>query len=88
MTLAAFLRSLRTTSWGASEIGAINSQDNYSFADAFAPDYIRNVNVPLQDFFLFPYRDFTSVPVDPPYDTPSYFTGYQGNPQGPEGTDD
>jgi hypothetical protein len=74
---------------GASGIGSINSQDKYPFADSFAPDWNHpQGNVPLQDFFLFPYRDFTAIPIDPPYNTPTYFTNYQGDPLGPEGPDD
>jgi hypothetical protein len=45
-------------------------------------------NIPLQDFFQFPYRGFTMIPIDPPYNSPSYFTSYQGDPQGPPGGDD
>ena len=38
---------------------------NYPFADAFAPDYIPNVNVPLSDFFGSSQYSFT--PILAPY---------------------
>jgi len=72
---------------GAGEIGQINP--SYPFADNWAPDWNHPTgNIPLQDFFQFPYRGFTVIPVDPPYNTPAYFTSYQGDPQGPPGGDD
>jgi hypothetical protein len=72
---------------GASGIGTIDP--SYVFADAYAPDLNHPVgNIPLQDFLQFPYRDFTPIPIDPPYNSPSYFTSFQGDPQSPDGPDD
>ncbi len=52
---------------GTGGIGTINSQDNYPFADAFARDLNHPLgNIPLEDFFQFPYRNFTPIPIDPP----------------------
>jgi hypothetical protein len=67
---------------GPSGIGAINSLNNYKFADGRAPDGAGG-NIPLQDFFgLTTRRPF--VPINPPYPA-SYFTN---NPAGPEGPGD
>ena len=71
-------------------IGSIGSQQ-YPFADAFAPDRV-NGNIPLSDFFQFPYRSFTGIWVPAGYDA-SYFQKYFLNnpsetPDGPDANDD
>lgn len=72
---------------GAGEIGQINP--SYFFADHWAPDWNNPTgNIPLQDFFQFSYRGFTPIPIDPPYNTPNYFTSYPGDPEGPSSGDD
>jgi hypothetical protein len=56
---------------------------SYSFVDAFAPDYVPNVHIPLSDFFgLTTARPFTPITTFHPL---SYFTN---NPAGPEGPGD
>ncbi len=70
-------------------IGSIGSQQ-YPFADAFAPDRV-NGNIPLSDFFKFPYRSFTQILVPAGFDA-SYFQNYFVNnpsqtPDGPDADD-
>ena len=68
---------------GASQIGKINFQNNYIFADGRAPDYVLNVHIPLSDFFgLTTRRPFTRINTSRPV---SYFTN---NPAGPAGPGD
>jgi hypothetical protein len=65
---------------GSNEIGQISP--SYPFADNWAPDWNNPLgNIPLQDFFQFPYRDFTVVPTPPGYDA-NYFESYPGDPEG------
>jgi hypothetical protein len=59
----------------------INQQ--YQFADFHAPDNA-NGNVPLSEFFLWPYRSFTQI-TSLPY-SPSYFQT-QGTLDGPDAND-
>lgn len=71
-------------------IGSIGSQQ-YPFADNFAPELAAGV-IPLADFFQFPYRTFTAIPVPVGFDS-SYFQNYFVNnptdaPQGPDADDD
>jgi phospholipase C len=75
---------------GRSAIGTIGPIQ-YPFADAFAPELAAGV-VPLADFFQFPYRGFTPIPVPAGYDA-SYFQNYFVNnpdqaPDGPDANDD
>jgi len=72
------------------KIGSIGPQQ-YPFADAFAPDNVKG-NIPLSDFFQFPYRSFTPIPVPTGFDA-SYFQKYFVNnpsetPDGPDANDD
>jgi hypothetical protein len=66
--------------FGPSQIGQINPQ--YTFADAFAPDYrAQPLNIPLADFFgLTTPRPYTPITVHHPV---SYFTNNPAGPQGP-----
>jgi hypothetical protein len=67
---------------GANQIGHINFQNNYLFADGRAPDGAGG-NIPLQDFFsLTTRRPFVKINASYPE---SYFTN---NPAGPEGPGD
>jgi hypothetical protein len=74
---------------GVNAIGTIGPIQ-YPFADAFAPDNVPP-NTPLADFFRFPYRNFTQIPVPVGYDK-TYFQNYFVNnptevPQGPDADD-
>jgi hypothetical protein len=65
-------------------IGAINSQNQYDFADGHAPDWGNGKNIPLSDFFpLAAARPFTPIPIMS--HQLSYFTN---NPAGPAGPGD
>jgi hypothetical protein len=63
---------------GSSGIGTIGGP-NYPFADYYAPDWYSG-NIPLQEFFLGSYSNFTPIPVPVPFG-PSFFTNYQGKPE-------
>ena len=71
---------------GVGGIGAINSQNQYDFADGHAPDSIGG-NIPLSDFFfgLTAPRTFTPIITNKTTHPLSYFTN---NPAGPEGPGD
>jgi hypothetical protein len=64
----------------------------YRFADFFAPEFQQGSGVvPLADFFQFPYRNFTPIPVPVGFDS-SYFQNYFVNnptdaPQEPDADD-
>jgi|SRR5580704_4877887 hypothetical protein len=51
---------------GPSQIGTINSQNQYPFADHFAPDWGNGKNIPLSDFFQGSHRTFTVIPTNQP----------------------
>jgi hypothetical protein len=75
---------------GPSGIGKI-SPTRYPFADNFAPEFVAGF-IPLADFFQFPYRDFTPIPVPTGFDK-TYFQHYFQThtteaPDGPDANDD
>jgi hypothetical protein len=73
--------------WGLNEINP-NTHPQWGYADHFAIDNNPPNYYSLGDFFQGAYRDFTSIPVDPPYN-PSYFSNYPGVPEAPvDDTDD
>lgn len=65
---------------GSTAIGGINAQNQYLFADAFAPDYqVRPFHVPLADFFpLVSARPFQAIVLPPGAPDASYFLNYNG----------
>jgi len=73
---------------GSGVIGTINQQNQYPFADAFAPDYQASpLNVPLADFFPIPQNQpRTFVPIELPPGAPNanYFINYNGTPEDPD----
>jgi Phosphoesterase family len=80
---------------GSGEIGQINSQNKYPFADAFAPDYAPppNLHVPLADFFPLPQsqpRPFQAIALPPGAPGANYFLNYNGPIEDPDNdaTDD
>ena len=65
---------------GSTAIGSINAQNNYKFADAFAPDYrAQPLNIPLADFFpLSTPRPFQAIALPPGAPHANYFINYNG----------
>jgi hypothetical protein len=73
---------------GASAIGTINAQNQYLFADHFAPDYEANpLHVPLADFFPIPQnqpRQFQAITLRPGAPDMNYFIKYSGPVEDPD----
>ncbi len=73
---------------GSSQIGGINRDNNYPFADAFAPDYVEQpLHVPLADFFPIHQdqpRPFQSIILPSGAPDANYFLNYSGPIEDPD----
>jgi hypothetical protein len=66
---------------GSNAIGTINAQNNYPFADNFAPDYQKppSLHIPLADFFpLTTPRPFQAITLPSGAPDANYFLNYNG----------